>query len=62
VKSAEVVDVDAVQVIATKGIDVPEDIATFTAVQAFFTQFKTVFLPVIEAAYKDLKLDVQPAA
>jgi hypothetical protein len=59
VKAAEVVDVDAVSVIAAKGIDVPADIKAFADVEAFFIAFKTQFLPVIEAAYKDLAADVK---
>jgi hypothetical protein len=54
IKSAEAVDVDAVSAIASKGLDLPDDLKAIADVQAFFTQFKSQFLPVVEAAYKQV--------
>jgi ABC-type transporter Mla subunit MlaD len=55
VQQAEAVDADAVAVLAAKGVDVGEDVATLQAVAALFAYFKNSFLPVVEAAYKDIQ-------
>lgn len=58
VKDAEAVDVDAVTAIASKGLNIPADIAAFKDVVTFFNAFRSQFLPVVQAAYKDLKADI----
>lgn len=59
VRDAEAVDVDAVTAIASKGLNIPADIAAFKDVMTFFNAFRSQFLPVVEAAYKELQTDVK---
>ena len=59
IKSAESIDVDAIGAVATRGLDVPEDLKVIADVQAFFLLFKNSFLPVVEAAYKEISADVK---
>jgi hypothetical protein len=49
--------------VASKGINLSEDIQTVTDVKAFFTYFEDTFLPECEAVVKEIKSDVAtPAA
>lgn len=59
VRSAEAVDVDVVNAIVSKGLNLPEDLAAFKDVKSFFIAFRTQFLPVVEAAYKELQTDIK---
>lgn len=59
VKAAETVIADASEDVATKGINIPEDLQTVTDVRAFFTYFTGSFLPAVEAAYKDIEADAK---
>jgi hypothetical protein len=59
VKAAETVIADASEDVATKGIDIPEDLQTVTDVKAFFAYFSGTFLPAVEAAYKDIDADTK---
>jgi hypothetical protein len=59
VRSAESVDADVVAAINDKGLSLPEDLKTIADVKQFFELFKNQFLPVVEAAYKELAADVK---
>jgi len=59
VQDAEAVDVDAVVAIASKGLNIPADIAAFKDVVTFFNAFRSQFLPVVESAYKELQSDIK---
>ena len=55
VDQAEGVDVDAVAAIASKGINLADDLKALQDAASFFAYFKNSFLPVVEAAYKDIQ-------
>jgi hypothetical protein len=59
VKDAEAVDVDAVAAIGSKGLNIPADIAVFKDVVTFFNAFRSEFLPVVAAAFKELQGDIK---
>lgn len=58
VKAAEVVIADGGADVASKGLDLNSDLKTVADVQSFFRYFADTFLPIVEAAYKDLEADV----
>ena len=62
VKAGEVIVGDGVLDVASKGLDLVSDLKTIADVQAFFRLFAGTFLPVVEAAYKELKADSTSAA
>jgi len=59
VKLAEAVVLDGGSDLASKGLNIAGDIATVTAIQAFFSYFDATFLPAVESAYKSLRADVK---
>ena len=52
---------DSALAIAARGLDVPDDIQTVTDAKELWTYVTGTFLPAVEAACKDLELDVTTA-
>lgn len=50
---------DAGSDIAAKGLNLASDLQTIADVQAFFKLFSSEFMPVVEAAYKELSADAK---
>lgn len=61
VQAGEKIVGDAGGDIATKGLDLTDDLATVTDVQSFFKLFAGTFLPAVTAADKELKADTAPS-
>lgn len=59
VKQIETVTGDGAKDIATDGLNLPADVQTITDIEGLFEYFKTIFLPVVEAAWKDFDQAVQ---
>jgi hypothetical protein len=59
VKQAAGVIADVATDVADKGIDLQADTKTLTDAEAFFSYFKSTFIPLVEQVYADVKADVQ---
>ena len=46
--------------VASKGVNLVEDAKTLADAEAFFSWFKTSFIPIVEQVYSTLKADVDP--
>jgi hypothetical protein len=61
VQAGEKIVADAGVDAVSKGLDLTSDLATVADVQSFFQLFATKFLPVVQAAYKELAADAKTA-
>lgn len=59
VKQATGVISDVAVDIADKGINLTADTKTLTDAEAFFTYFKSTFIPLVESLYAEVKADVE---
>ncbi len=62
VQAAEVVIADGGADVASKGLNLVSDVKTIADAQAFFKYFAGSFLPLVEAAYKELQANVSTPA
>lgn len=59
VKAAEPVVVDTTADVAEKGLNLVDDAKTLSDAEAFFSYFKTSFLPIVEQVYAAVVADVK---